>query len=282
MCTRYIITVVSVSSLLVVSGCQTADTHEHAAVSATSQKEPIFGGLALYSARFHTLNDLWRAMVEPFEETGYLQVFEKGDIDLAVCVRAENGIGVNALLIYSYDGLGKQWCERVYWNTGSRGSNEVIGVNVAFNKKTGLIEARSGGGSLIFRADVAALSAKQPEESFPGKAGTQFPALRTLEELETAAEQVDGQLYVFEKDKMKVGVRVQSRGAVGWKALILYTFDDIENLWSPRVIWDTGAKDVRVTFHKWSGMIEVRSGRGMLILQANISALKVRKVPWDW
>ena len=234
-----------------------------------------FRGLKWQFPQFVELNDLWRELVKPFEETACLQVFEKGDVDLAVCIRPEGGIGYNALLIYTYDSVGKRYCPRVYWNTLVRGTNEVIGVHVAFDYEAGTIEARSPRGRFIFRANMSALAAKQPEELFPGNSGSDYPAFRTLEGLKAAAEK-DGWLHVFEKGKVKIAVRVQAWGSVGWKGLIIYAFDDRTNLWCPRVLWDSGAKDVHVTFERRSGEIEALARNGQLIFQANIEALSSR------
>jgi hypothetical protein len=221
-------------------------------------------------------------MVQGFEETAYLQPFEKNGIDIAVCVRAESGIGSNALLIYAYDETKKQWTERVYWDTESRGSNEVIGVNVAFDKQSGIIESRSGEGHCIFRANVGALAPKQPEEVFTeGSGTTNFPPFHTLEGLKASAER-DGRLYVFEKDDGKVAVCEQPWGTRRWKGIVLYTWNKVAGLWCPRVIWDTGQTEVRVTFDNSTGIIEVRSRGGTLVFETNITALKARQVPWGW
>jgi hypothetical protein len=237
-------------------------------------------GLSFNLAQFTELNDLWRALVQPNEETACLQVFEKGGVDLAVFTRPEGGIGYNALIIYTYDGVGKHYCPRVYWFTLVRGSNEVVGVHVAFDYQAGMIEARSPHGRFVFRASMSALAAKQPEELFGGQSRDGYPAFRTLEGLKAAAE-TDGALHVFEKDKMKVAVRVQSWGSAGWKGLIIYPFDEVANLWFPRVLWDSGAKDVSVTFAKRSGKIEALAKDGKLIFQTNIAALKARPNAYD-
>ena len=60
----------------------------------------------------------------------------------------------------------------------------------------------------------------------------------------------------------------------GWTKLIIYTFDDTANIWTPLVFWDSGAKDVRMIYDAQSGEIEVQSADGKVMFIANIEALK--------
>jgi hypothetical protein len=263
-------------------GCQTAE--EHRRPSQDGVKEQPFGGLSFAYPPFQELKDLWRALSEPFEEGGYMHVFEKDGVEVAICMQPWRSDGDNTLVIYTYDGVGRQWCPRALWDTRNRGSNEVIGVGVNFYKRSGTIEAYSSGGRNIFRADIASLAVKQQESRVSSRPNAEYPAPRTLEELRALVVLggEGGSLQVFEKGPVKVGVRAQSWCAAGWKRIILYTFDEKGTFWSPRAVWDTGTKDVRVSFDKWSGIIKVRSGGGRSIFQANILALKVGQASWAW
>jgi hypothetical protein len=113
----------------------------------------------------------------------------------------------------------------------------------------------------------------------------EYPAYRTLDELKQeliAPYGSDAHLYVFEKDETKVAVCVQPWGGIGWNALILYKFNGYTGLWSPYAVWNPYAMNVRVAFENSTGMIEARSGGGMLLFSANIAALKARQNPFDW
>jgi hypothetical protein len=119
----------------------------------------------------------------------------------------------------------------------------------------------------------------------PGSLKVDYYPYRTLDELRRAVVDPYGEdagLYVFEKDDAKVAICKQLWNGVGWNALIVYGYREDTQSWLPYVVWNTQARDVAVTFNKPTGMIEVRSGGGMLIFQANISALRFRKVPWNW
>lgn len=234
----------------------------------------MLGTLTFPYPPFADLSDLWQTLLKGFEQDGALQLFEKAGNTVALCMLPQGGVGRIAVVMYTYDGVGTQWCARVHWETGVRGLSHIIsGVHTSYDAHNGLIEVHTGAGKFIFRTAVAALAAKQPEELFPGKAEGTYPAFRTVDELQETAKE-DGVLSFFQKDNVKIGVRVQTWGGSGWKAVIIYFFDEVGSQWSPRVIWDTGATDVRVTFMQRSGIIDVRSGSGMLIFQANILAFR--------
>ncbi len=111
------------------------------------------------------------------------------------------------------------------------------------------------------------------------------PTYPTLEELKRKLIEPfesDARLYLFEKDGIKVAVCVLPQGGIGWNAVIIYRFNRDQNIWTASAFWDPYAMAVRVTFDKSTGMIEARSGGGMLRFSANIAALKVRQNPFDW
>jgi hypothetical protein len=221
-----------------------------------------------------TLEEM-RKLVEGYGEEAHLYVFEKDDAKVAMCLTLLGAFGVNKFDIYSFDKTRGQWFERVYWDT------EVRGVTVAFDKRTEVIEAHSGSGRLIFQANLAAFAGNRLEKLPLGEPAVEYPSVRAFQELETAVKSDGGgRLHRFEKGDVKVAVRQQPRGAGGTR-VILYTWDEIGDQWGSPVIWDTGERDVRVTFGKSSGMIEVHSGDGKLIFRANILALKARPSSLD-
>lgn len=265
--------------LSAVAGCGTAEL-PHRAMNGAAAQSQAADGLALHPGRFTSLNDLWRTEVQPFEESASLQPFEKDGMSIAVCVRPGNEIGVNVVRIYAYDETGKQWRERVYWDTGARGYNEVLGVNMVFDQPAEILEARSAGGTLIFRASLTALAAKQPAELFSRTRDAHYPAFRKWEELKASAES-EGRLSVYEDGRDKIAIREQSWGTASWRRLIIYTLDGGLNLWRPRAVWDVGTGEVHVTFDRTGGIVTVRSG-GALVFQTSITALKARQAVWGW
>lgn len=124
-----------------------------------------------------------------------------------------------------------------------------------------------------------------PEARVLGTLRSEYPAYRTLQEVRRELVEPygsDAHLYVFEKDQIKVGVCVQPWGGIGWDSLIIYQFNASREQWSPCAVWNPYAMKVRVTFDNSTGMIEVRSGGGVLIFSANIAAFKARQNPYDW
>jgi len=135
------------------------------------------------------------------------------------------------------------------------------------------------------RKEKPAVPRAPPEARMLGSLKFQYPSYRTLEELKQAMVvpyESNAQLYIFEKDEIKVAVCVQPWGGIGWDALVVYQFSAYREQWFPCAVWNPYAMKVRVTFTKATGMIEVCSGGGMLIFSANIAALKARQNPFDW
>jgi hypothetical protein len=215
--------------------------------------------------------------VERYGEEARLYVFEKDKIKVAICSTPQGGVSVDLLQMYSFDEARGQWLYRVYWDT------RVRGVIVSFNEQTGIIEAHSASGRLIFQASLSAFAANRWDKFPLSGLRVDYPSVRTFEEVETAvkADRRGSRLHRFQKGDVEVAVREQSRDEAGGKRIILYTSDEIGDQWSPRVIWDTGVSDVRVTFNKWSGLIEVHSGDRTLIFRANIAALEARPNSFD-
>jgi hypothetical protein len=134
------------------------------------------------------------------------------------------------------------------------------------------------------KRQAATSQATQKEVVFPGMRPV-CPWYRTLEDLKRELiepYESDAHLHLFEKDGIKVAVCVLPQGSIGWDAVIIYRFDGHQNFWGSSAFWDPYAMNVRVTFDKATGMIEARSGGGMLIFSANIAALKPRQNPFDW
>ena len=122
-------------------------------------------------------------------------------------------------------------------------------------------------------------------EQFPlGKLTIDLPSFRTLEELKVWGKPRDEteKFYLFEKGESKVGIVVATQGSGDrWNVVFVYEYDSLRNLWAPVALWDTAVRGVRASFDKRSGMIDVRSGGGVLIVRANISAL-VAKRTREW
>lgn len=118
-------------------------------------------------------------------------------------------------------------------------------------------------------------------EQFPlGKLTIDLPSFRTLEELKAWGKPHDETeaFFLFEKGAVKVAFVVPTWGSGDhWNAVMIYAFDNLQSQWIPHSVWDTQARGVRASFDKRDGMIDVRSGRGVLIFRTNISALAARR-----
>lgn len=119
------------------------------------------------------------------------------------------------------------------------------------------------------------------KELFPlGKLAINLPSFRSLEELKTWGKPRDTteRFYLFERGEDKVAIVMATWGSGdSWNAVFVYAYDKLRDMWVARSLWNTEARGVRATFAKRSGMIDVRSGGGVQIFQANISALAARR-----
>jgi len=104
---------------------------------------------------YQTLEELKRELIEPYGSDARLHIFEQDGIKVAVCVIPQGGIGWSAVIIYEFDSQANRWRSVAFWDP------YAMNVSVTFNKSTGMIEAHSGGGMLIFSANIAALKARQ-------------------------------------------------------------------------------------------------------------------------
>jgi len=118
-------------------------------------------------------------------------------------------------------------------------------------------------------------------EQFPiGTLEINLRSFRTLDELKASSKPHDEteHFFVFEKDQSKVAVVLATWGSGDhWNAVIVYAYDQLRGQWAARALWDTEARNVCVIFDKRKGMIDVRSGGGVLIFRANIAAFVARR-----
>ncbi len=136
------------------AGCRTP----HKQLAEIHQAPPearMLGSLRFQYPAYRTLEGLRRELVEPYESNAHLYVFEKDQVNVAVCVQPWGGIGWDALIIYQFSVDREQWFPCAVWNP------YAMKVRVTFDKSTGMIEVPSGGGLLIFSANIAALKARQ-------------------------------------------------------------------------------------------------------------------------
>jgi len=110
----------------------------------------------------------------------------------------------------------------------------------------------------------------------PGKLSCDLPGFDTLAKLKTwyAVNGRTKKLYFFEKGKCQAVIMVADWGhGDSWDALYFYAPNGYSKQWSPCAVWDTETRDVQVAFEKETGMVTVSSGKGVVILSANIEAL---------
>ena len=104
---------------------------------------------------YRTLEELKRELIEPFESAARMHLFEKDGTKVAVCVLPQGGIGWNAVIIYRFDSYRNFWVASAFWDP------YAMDVRVTFDESTGMMEARSRGGTQIFSANIAAMKARQ-------------------------------------------------------------------------------------------------------------------------
>lgn len=122
------------------------------------------------------------------------------------------------------------------------------------------------------KAADATVSSYRP----PGKLSFELPGFDTLTDLKAwyKANARTKKLYYFEKDKRQAVIVVADWGmGDSWDALYFYAPNGYSKQWSPCAVWDAETRGVRVTFDKQTGMVHVSSGKGVIILSANIVAL---------
>jgi hypothetical protein len=118
-----------------------------------------------------------------------------------------------------------------------------------------------------------------PGQASVGRLRIDLPSFRTLEELRAWGEPEDKAegFFLFEKEESKVAVIVRiNEGIFAWNKIIIYEFNAVQNKWVPCAYLDPWAAEVRVSFDKRRGLINIRSSKGVLIFTANIEALKGR------
>jgi hypothetical protein len=135
-------------------GCQTDPKHQ-TATSQWNQKELVFPDMRPVCPWYRTLDDLKRELIQPYESDARLDLFEKDGVKVAVCVLPQGGIGWDAVIIYRFNGYQNLWAAVAFWDP------YAMNVHVAFDNATGIIEALSGGGVLLFSSNIAALKPRQ-------------------------------------------------------------------------------------------------------------------------
>lgn len=122
------------------------------------------------------------------------------------------------------------------------------------------------------KTEAVAMSSYRP----PGKLSFELPGFNTLAELKTwyNANTRTKELFFFEKGESQAVIVVADWGhGDSWDALYFYAPNGYSKQWSPCAVWDAETRGVRVTFDKQTGMVHVTSGKGVIILSANIAAL---------
>lgn len=157
MFSRYLELVILSVALLGCVGCQTAPKDIPPPAKAAPE-QLLLGKLAVEYPAFRTLEDL-KTVVKPLDQADGLFLFEKREAKVAVWIQTwGSGDHWNAVIIYMYDAFRQQWVPRAVWDTETRR------VRVTFSKRSGMIEARSGGGTIIFQANIAALAANRSRD----------------------------------------------------------------------------------------------------------------------
>jgi hypothetical protein len=82
---------------------------------------------------------------------------------------------------------------------------------------------------------------------------------------------------LLESADAKVAVIIVTWGSGDrWNAVMLYAHDRLRDLWAPRAIWNTEAREVRVTFDKQVAKFDIRSTGGVSIFTGNLLAFSSR------
>jgi hypothetical protein len=153
MLTRHVEMMLCAAAALGFVGCHTpAKAPPHTA--AAPSEALVLGKLAVQYPAFRTIEDLKQALVDPYQSTARLFLFERGGVRAALCAQPSGGIGWHALIVYTFDARREQWYPVAVWNT------YAMDVRAVFNKWSGTIDVRSGGGTLIFRVNISALKAR--------------------------------------------------------------------------------------------------------------------------
>jgi hypothetical protein len=103
-----------------------------------------------------------------------------------------------------------------------------------------------------------------------------LPNFHTLDELKSwfGGQVLTRRIYHFEKEGLEAVVVAAEWGhGDSWDALYLYAPGGYSKEWTARGLWNAETRNVEVTFNEQTGMINVRSGKGMTIFSANIAAL---------
>ncbi len=110
-----------------------------------------------------------------------------------------------------------------------------------------------------------------------------LPSFRTFDELKKFGEPHDEteKFYLFEGDTSKVVLIIPAWGADHWNVVLIYVFDDLRQQWIARGLLNPEVKRLHASFDKSSGTIDIKSGRGVLILRTNAGVWSPRSTR-DW
>lgn len=110
-----------------------------------------------------------------------------------------------------------------------------------------------------------------------------LPGFRTLEDLKKFGEPHDEteRFYLFEHKGHKLAIIVSAWGADYWNVVVIYAYDELRQQWIARGLLNPEVKGVQASFDKSNGAIEIRSGKGALILRTHLNVWPPRPTR-DW